>query len=262
MTQPARKFTVCVLLYGDYPQLAKRCLNERLLALTDVVHLRVAMNQCCDETRRYVQTLVDAGKITRLHASTENRLKYPVIREMLYGESPISTPYMMWFDDDSYLIDNGQTPHAWLSQVAAKMESADMIGSKYSLHLGGQQHEWVKVQPWYRENPPVTPKFKVYFATGGWWTVRVAMMHKYNWPIPELKHRGGDSMLGLLMQQQGLALAHFRDGVGINADMNGKESASPRRGHDEVPIGTNYRPPRPADAAGKPRPRPRFDLEL
>lgn len=262
MTQPTRKFTACVLLYGDYPQLATRCLNDRLIALTDTVELRVAMNQCSDATKRVVQPLVDAGKIHRLYDSPENRLKYPVIREMLYGENPISTPYMMWFDDDSYLKDNGQTPHAWLSQVAAKMEHAQMIGSKYSLHLGGNQHEWVKAQSWYRENPAVTPRFKVYFATGGWWTVHVAMMRKYDWPIPELKHRGGDSMLGLLMQQQGLALAHFRDGVGINADMDGKESASPRRGHDEVPLGTHYRPSRSPEAAAKPRPRPRFDLEL
>lgn len=49
-------------------------------------------------------------------------------------------------------------------------------------------------------------------------------------------------MLGALCEQHGLALTHFRDGVWINANAQGIESKSPRRGFNEKPIGYDYRP--------------------
>ena len=56
-----------------------------------------------------------------------------------------------------------------------------------------------------------------------------------------LKHRGGDVLLGELIRSQGLKLANYKKGVAINADDNGKESASKRRGYDEQPIGVTMK---------------------
>lgn len=263
MSDVVPKFTVCVLLYGDYPELAARCLNPRLLALLDHIELRVAMNDCGKSTTRYVESLVEAGKIHRLYHSDTNRFKYPVLREMVHGDMPVTTPYLMWFDDDSYLDNNGQPPELWLQQVARQMETADMIGSKYTRDLQGNMHQWIAAQPWYTGKPEIKPKQSVTFLTGGWWVIRTEILRKYDWPTPELQHCGGDALLGVLFSQQGLRMTRFNSGVCINADANGVESKAKRRGHDEPMLGTKYQPPPPVPPKAAPkRVIPQLDLEL
>jgi hypothetical protein len=55
------KFTVCALLYGDYPDLARRCL-EPLFKLNELglIELRVGLNEVCDETSNYVLSRRDS----------------------------------------------------------------------------------------------------------------------------------------------------------------------------------------------------------
>lgn len=229
----AARFTVCVLLYGDYPQLATRCLGSicRLWPAGDC-ELRVALNSVSPQTREAIAPYMSYMDICWDSAS--NRRKYPMMRRMFF-EEPVTTPYVMWFDDDSYL----DADAAWWDRVAAQMDQADMIGSIYRIGWRGRQREFVCQQPWYAGRD-VESRSQIVFATGGWWTIRTEILRRFDYPWTSLDHCGGDVMLGELCYQQQLRLRMFRDGVRINANDAGRESAAPRRGVHQPPLGTTY----------------------
>ncbi|MCI0420754.1 MAG: hypothetical protein L0312_16260 [Acidobacteria bacterium] len=225
----ATEVTVCVLLFGDYPVLARRCLGP-LAALwkRGLLHLRVGANSISSATKAVLSEL----EVMPTHSEETNICKYPMMRRLL-REPLINTPLTMWFDDDSYV---SADPVGWLEQVTLGIREADMLGSIYQIRLGGKQHEWIRRQPWYT-GLAVSRGGLVRFATGGWWAVRTELLYRYGWPPEELIHRGGDVMLGELCRQQNLRLKHFNRGVSINADDSGRESAAPRRGFDSKPVG-------------------------
>ena len=64
---------------------------------------------------------------------------------------------------------------------------------------------------------------------------------KHDWPIPQLHHRGGDTLLGALIHQQGCAVARFNKDVWINADEAGRPSKARRRGMDAAPLWRRWR---------------------
>lgn len=240
-------FTVCVLLYGDYPDLARRCLSGivQLPAGEDwvgdgvhVAEIRVACNEVSSRTEAVLQEFLAAGGHHRWHVIRQgNVYKYPAMRRLFY-EAPnsISTPYVMWFDDDSYLT----TPTAlWLGMLTQAMNQTDIAGTLARCALRGGQHRWIAAQPWYT-GQPVAPARLVYFPLGGWWCVRYSALERYRWPPAELQHCGGDVMMGEYARQQGLRVLRFTDGVAVNADAEGRSHQSPRRGRHELPVGVNY----------------------
>jgi hypothetical protein len=229
----SKKFTACALMYGDYPLLADRCLSS-LAKLPPAVEIRLGLNDVCEETLAIVQDFISTRPSTIVIANAENKHKYPVMRQLFY-DKPLTTEFVMWFDDDSW-ITAADVP-AWLAGVEQQMRSADVLGSLYRMHLVGDQHKWVSRQSWYGGKTGSTPR-SVLFATGGWWVARVSSLQSVNWPVPELDHRGGDVMLGELIRQQDWRLSQLQfGGVAINADDDGRESQSPRRGFDSAPIG-------------------------
>lgn len=228
-------FTICVLLFGDHFKLAERCLGSLTAhGSIPIGHLRIGLNAVSDATRQLAYSLAQ-GNVWEF---TENKHKYPVMREMVHGISPITTPYTMWFDDDSYIA---QPLSSWLHDVETQMQSADMLGSIYSIGWQGNQREYVKAQPWYNGRDPSERK-KIKFATGGWWTIRSSVLYAHDYPWQSLDHRGGDVMLGEMCFQQQLRLKNFRKGVHINADDDGRESQAKKRGFDQPPIGVDFEP--------------------
>lgn len=236
--------TVCALFYGDFPDLAARLLLPLSQADTSVLDFRFATNAASPETLKRVQTAAARHKAL-VHINPENRLKYPVMRELIYGDGkaipPITTPYVMWFDDDSYI----KQPSKFFQKTLQQFEQsgADLFGHIWTQNLVGQQDVWVRDQPWYIGQPEVGPGYKVSFATGGWWLAKLAALQSLNYPWPELEHRGGDVMLSLALRQQGFKLKNFTDGLAINADAHGRHGKSKRRGVDQPYIGSNYSPP-------------------
>jgi hypothetical protein len=227
-----RKFTVCALLYGNYPDLARRCLEPVFeLCGSGRVDLRIGMNEVSEETRDYVAD--SAPSDAEVISADPQILKYPMMRRLFY-DKPVSTDYVMWFDDDSYVkADNFAD---WLDSVEEAMASCDMLGSVYTIAYTPSQKQWCAKQPWYAgKSIPDRPQF----ATGGWWCIKTQVLNTFGWPISELQHCGGDVALGVLLHQHGLRLRHFREGVAINANSEGKESAAERRGASKTakPIG-------------------------
>lgn len=232
-----KKFTVCSLLFGEYTNLARRCLEPlSVLSSLGLINLRIGMNQVCQATKDYVS---EKFKNAEYICEADPQLyKYPMMRKLFY-DKPISTDYVMWFDDDSYI--KNPDPVEWLSVVETGMKSCDMLGSVYVIPYGQDQKEWCKTQKWYTgKTIPDRPKF----ATGGWWTIKSSVLKFFDWPVPELKHCGGDVALGILFDQNSLKLKTFNTGIAINADETGKESAAARRGasRTEKPIGRGFVP--------------------
>ena len=236
------KFTIGVLLHGNYPDLAHRCLSSIAATIkADDLNIRVGLNAVHPAVVRWVKRLIPEDCIWEYDTNIN---KYPLMRQMIYESKPVTTDYFMWFDDDSYLTGYEIGPNhptiSWLQKVEHAMIDADMIGSVYEMRYRGNQREWIINQPWYTGKPVDPVKMK--FITGGWWTIRTPLLYKYNYPWPELDHNGGDLLLGALMQQQGLRMRQFRDGVKINADVHGNESKAKRRGTNQNPLGWDFEP--------------------
>lgn len=238
------EFCVCVLTYGDDDQcfkLAQRVFNEPMCALADhPVEFRIGMNAVGAKTHDF---LMDVA-VTRLSKtfqplivkSADNALKYPVMRKMFHAH-PLTAPITIWFDDDSCIVP-GTDVQNWLARIKQQLSSAAMLGSVYKQRLLDSQIKWIEKQWWYNNKPPQP---YVNFITGGWWAIQTPILVRFDWPLKELRHRGGDVMLGELCRQHSLPIGHFRDGLWINANDQGVESKSPRRGHDEAPIGTDFK---------------------
>jgi len=234
--QVVDQFTICVLLYGNHYDLARRCITSIVgSGLPEGVSLRIGLNAVCADTQRFVRATCPQAMFFE-HAI--NRHKYPVMRDMVHGKHRVDTPYFMWFDDDSYLT---RPLDEFLSTVAAAIQTADLLGSPYTMKWRGNQKAFVRSRSWYAGKDPAT-RDVLRFMTGGWWTIRTQLLYRFDYPWTELDHCGGDSMLGELCYQQDLRMQKFRTGVCINADWQGRESASDRRGFAQDPLGTDFVP--------------------
>jgi hypothetical protein len=247
----ARKpFSILVLCFGDHFDLAQRVLGSIETRLPEgrvyVQDIRIALNEACKATRDFAADW--SFRVRREHevsvtryVSLVNVMKYPLMRRMLYDKKAAPARYVMWFDDDSYLCGDA----GWWPKVLSAAEKTDMLGQIWQQPMVGCQWDWVRTQPWY--NPAVGKPRTFHnqrcfrFCQGAWWVASFAMLRAYDWPIPALRHCGGDSMLGELMRHQNLQLASFDEGVRINADAAGNHSKAIRRGFTERNIGADFR---------------------
>ncbi len=234
--------TVSVVLFGDHAALARRCLGPLWpLQRAGKIDLRIGCNAVGAETRAYLEGRLAEGINPRLILSSANVHKYPMMRDLI-GLAPLADKFMH-FDDDSYV--DAPDPAEWLARSLALCEPHTMVGQVWTMRLGGNQHLWVRDQPWYA-GKPVEPGHRVRFCQGAWWLIPSATLLKHDWPVPELQRKGGDVMLGELCRQQDIAIRDVGKhwGVRINADEAGAHSKSQTRGPLPLPrpIGWDYQP--------------------
>jgi hypothetical protein len=176
--------------------------------------------------------------------------KYPLMRRMFYAESVDICPLselVMWFDDDSHVIDTFKSTQAsWFKKVACMAANTDILGSIYRpgphYPMTGQI-AGIKQQPWYAG---ADISRDMLFITGGWWVARTALLKSWNYPFEVIHHNGGDIILGELCRQQKYRIQHFNDGVAINYDAaRGGESRAERRGLTSSPPWANFKPDKP-----------------
>lgn len=229
-------FSVNALVFGDHPELAKRCLNSiaRSADKDLVAEVRVGMNAACDETRAFVFDLMEKAPCPFFvyeEVTGSNVMKYPLMRRMLYDvEHPIpadQVPNVMWFDDDSFIV-NGD--RFWTdADTEFERCCCPMMGSVYfpGFYWTPEERAAISRQPWYNGRDTST---QTKFVTGGWWVADLEFLSEIDYPFRELRHNGGDTILGEVLRQRGQRPHHYRDNVAINADKDGKESKSVRRG--------------------------------
>lgn len=234
--------TVGVLLYGNYPNLAERCLGPLWpLQRSGLIQLRIGCNAIGEDTQNYLTregAYTDPG--VGIISSDRNIQKYPMMRHLI-GLGPLA-PHFMWFDDDSYIDD--PDPVEFLKRSLTVCATSDMVGQVWWIKLGGNQHLWVRDQPWFK-GKVVERGHSVKFCQGAWWVIQSRHLEKFDWPVEELERKGGDVMLGELCRQQDLKIYDVgrNFGIRINADLQGNHSKMPTRGGvDPRPIGWDYRP--------------------
>lgn len=235
-------FSVAILTYGPYPGLFERCFLslERYLTCEHVQDLHI----CCNEIGTQTRLLVEAaarrvrwgGVRTFIHTAPKNACKYPMMRHVLYGPEPARGRYFMWFDDDSMVQ---KTTEDLFGPVRTLLTyESPVVAKRQGIQLQPLQAEWLNTQPWARKDTPWKPHYLT-FPSGGWWAANRGFLVGNNWPIPELYHRGGDVMLGALLEAKGLQLSVPRNmPVWNNCAVPGQHNTQKTRGHNHAPIGS------------------------
>ena len=236
------KFTICLLLYGDYPDMHKVCLDSLLQTVpAHLVDLRIGSNDLCERTLQYLDDIERTGRTFIHYRNHDNKRKYPVMRDMFYDESnPIDTNYLIWFDDDTVCNRDGD----WLAKLADSIISNHddgyrMYGPIYTWNIRKSQVDWIKESEWYSGRPfrnkrgrPAAGANKIHFATGSFWALETAAMRSCDIPDIRIGHNGGDYMIGEQLYQGGYKLKAFSSRKQVV-----NWSAFPRRGLNEQHTG-------------------------
>lgn len=236
------RITAFVLMYGDYPEMHRACLDSLILTTTrDRLEVRVVSNQLGDRSRRYVEELRAGGAIAHHLANPGNPGKYPAMRAAFRDDGrPIATDYLLWLDDDT--ICDGD-PH-WLRRLVDLIarehpRGARMFGPPFSIGLQPGQRDWIRAGSWYRGRPlrdrhgRETPTGdRVHFVVGSFWALHVPTMLECDIPDPRIVHNGGDVMIGEQLHQMGHRFAAFASSKSVV-----RRSAYPRRGRSEKHAG-------------------------
>jgi ADP-heptose:LPS heptosyltransferase len=237
------KYTVCVLCYGPYPELAKRCIGSILDSTPpEMIDLRVACNECSPETLKYLSKL----PITKTYVHQKNKKKYPVMREMFWDETcPIKTNYVLWFDDDTQIVDSNWLVRLSDTIVANHPHGNRMYGTRLTHDLrayakGGHRPDtWFRQGDWFkgvnfkvRGRQMEAPNGSmIEFAVGYFWALATETIRRGNIPDVRLNHNGGDITIGEQVHQAGGKIKMFnKDKVHVWCP---KKEAGGRRGFSE-----------------------------
>lgn len=224
------KVTICALLYGgendnhdEFHHLHRRCLGSIVETVPpSCFDLRVGMNQVGPKTQAYLKTL----PITKTYPDYKQRRKYPAMRAMFHDTvDPITTPWVIWFDDDSY-VENPNWLRAWAECLISQPPDTKigLMGQiKYhpfasNPHAKNPQ-KWFEEGKWFRGRPyhnrrglPAPNGNHIQFVTGGFWVASMEAIRAANVPDERINHNGGDITIGAQIYQQGYEIKQFNDG--------------------------------------------------
>lgn len=95
--------TIMVLCYGDYLELAQRCLEPIVRTVpSHRMSLRVFANTPSERLEIYLRAL--PLNVLQIFEPRQ-RPKYPLLRAALRDpHAPVLTPWVVWFDDDSHAV--------------------------------------------------------------------------------------------------------------------------------------------------------------
>lgn len=222
------RITLCVLLYGDFHELHRRCLDNILRTTPrERVELRVGCNSVCGDTLRYLEELRQSGDIFHVDMSDDNRGKYPVMRAM-FRTPPLTTKWLIWFDDDT-ICDRRDDWLELLAQavVARQANNCRVLGPLYRYRLSGSWQRWLAQAPWYRHKPwdVLHGQTFVQFPTGSCWAAECETVLACDIPDARLGHNKGDVTIGCQFHQHGHRIWSFTQQKDVI-----NWSAVPRRG--------------------------------
>ena len=235
--------TICLLTFGDYPDLTRRAIGSILAHCPrSGYRLIVGANAVGEETCSFLRWLRHSGAIDRLIVSKRNINKCPMMRRMF---EHVETELIWWFDDDSYIADPAAFGR-W-RRCAERASAQTVMWGKVAVcdHPSAFAPDlpdavsFVRSADWYRGLTP--PSWKVggrgdfdfqgrgtgdgrwFFILGGCWMIRTRTIRALNWPDRRLLKLGDDVFLGEAIRQHGWVLQNVDEpGVAIDTE--------PRRG--------------------------------
>jgi hypothetical protein len=213
------KFTAFMLLYGDYPAMHREALTSLVNTTPrDRVEIRLASNQLCSETSKFIDELMEKGDVKRHLAYPDNRLKYPVMRKLFHDDLPIETNYVLWCDDDTVF---DKDPH-WLCRLGQTIighhpANCRMFGPRVTYKFSESQQAWVKQASWYRgklfrdakKGQPGPNQRCTHFISGSFWALATPLIKECDIPDVRIGHNGGDYMIGEAVYQGGYDIKQF-----------------------------------------------------
>lgn len=200
------KLVIGALLFGDYSELAERCLSSLTSTLAEagcqdkVLEMRLGLNQCSPAALQYVASWQSSCPWP-VRTYTPDRAgvgKWALMRRMLYHDPalPDQATHWLWLDDDTHALPAAVT---FWPAFLEKLDHYDLAGFPYRILRRSGQADGIRAQPWCR-SVTLTPQF--HFMQGGFWAARLACLQQWDFPFREISHNGGDSMLGELAMQQ------------------------------------------------------------
>jgi len=251
------KVTICVLTYGDHARLARQAIEsiQRHCSRSDY-ELVVGANAVCKETRSYLKAQKAEQNIDHLILSAENINKCPMMRRMF---EKVSTEFIWWFDDDSYIAEPDALSQ-WLGTAQSAPKATAMWGEMYRCNTTADFTDledtigFIRRASWYRGLPPPSwrPGGKGEFnfenrncgdgrwdfIVGGCWLIRTSIVRALDWPDPRLIKLGDDVFLGEAIRQHGWRLGNIgRPGVAINTEARRGDPGSSVNGDSLSPSG-------------------------
>ncbi len=239
------KFTVCICCYGDHLDLAQRCIDSILSnSPGHRIDLRIALNQPSKRVLDYFMGF-DTRTFANIYLNRGDRKKYPAMRELFWDHThPITTPYVLWFDDDSHVIDKD-----WLIQLGECIVKNHGLGCRlYGTKLvhnlkayqqqGFHPEKWFQEAPWWHERwlheaygTRESPQGKeILFVTGGFWALALEAIRAADIPDRRLELSGGDITIGAQVTQAGFTIMDFC------------RHKTPVKWSDAPPRGSSHRP--------------------
>jgi len=224
MTSTSNSFpvTICVICFGQYPELARRFLaNLYRYTSVDWFSLRIGLNATCAETVELTHAAAREHGNVWVHSEPRNIFKSPLMAK-LFSLKPIESDWVIWFDDDSF-------PYRpdWLPGLRLKMETqpdVDVWGDPFFIEADAAAVRFIQTASWFRgksfnhlkpsgersERPLLS------FATGGFWAARTNVLKALQWPDPRLVQNGEDYLFGEALRQNGYRIGRYKSGVRIN----------------------------------------------
>lgn len=243
MPAPAAKpglpsVTICVLTFGDHPELAHRALASiRSYCPRSEYRLIVGANAVGDKTLKLLAARRETGEIDDVIVSPSNLGKSAMMQKMF---AAVETEFIWWFDDDSYIIER-TTFSRWLQAGQSSPASMVLWGALHSCEhpffftdgAGADAVEFVRKAAWYRGLPPPSwrpggkGEFNLWgrglgdgrwlFVSGGCFMIRTSAVRAMPWPDPRLFVVAEDIFLGEAVRQQGWSFGNIDPlGVAIN----------------------------------------------
>jgi len=214
------KFTIFVLCYGDYPQLARRCLENIGNTLPrERYELRIGTNQVSQSTLEVIREFAP----DKLYVHPNNDKKYPVMRQMFHdATAPIQTRYLVWFDDDAWPCDKDWAIRLGESIVSAHKSGYRLYGDKrfhdlmHSAVRGHRPDQWFRSAKWFhsisfrsQRRGPTPNGSLIDFVVGWFWALETNLVRLADIPDTRLLHNGGDITIGEQIHQQGFKIQPF-----------------------------------------------------
>lgn len=219
------KFTVFALGFGDNLSLMERCLGSILdTCPKHRLDLRVALNQPSDRLHSYVNGLHVGGAVTKVYAEFGERKKYPAMRRMFHDDTcPIETPYLCWFDDDSWCRKSDWMVLLAQSIIANHPHQGRLYGAWMYHDLasvkrdGALKEKWFKAAPWWKgrnlyagNGKRLSPNgSQIVFVSGGFLALATHLVKDAGIPDARLNHNGGDITIGCQVTQAGFKVVDF-----------------------------------------------------
>lgn len=191
--------SVCLLTYGDYPELLERSVSSVLdYCPAQKIQLIVGANAPSARSEAFLSVLERSKNATVLR-SEDNINKCPMMSKMF---DRVESPLIWWFDDDSHIVEPSAFDR-WTD--AARTLPIATASWGHVFYTGGS--EYLKSQarsaPWFKGRPF---EDNWWFPTGGCWMAKTHVVEEIGWPHFGLIKRQDDVLFGEALRQNAYAV--------------------------------------------------------